>query len=347
MTNYLSHEQDTVRYLACTIRNNFTDRQRIAEFSQALTAPLLEKASDYYVLIQSFTIDRISLPIFTYNDNYIITFDVGGVDSTLVVPFISRDSTSKNQSVYSINQFMDMLNSAFKTLQTMSGATGDLGTGPPFIQYDPNDSNKFNLYIPTGYTADIFFNRDLLNLFKFDAELFGVGIPKAGRIINKVDPFNIINISGTNYNIIENQEDTLWRLNDVRGLILSTNTLPITKEIISFEDQQSNYISTNTLQRFFEIINISEGVQSIPFEYVSQYDNYLVDLNSPNALNNIGFSINVLYKDDSIKPLQLEPGAEASVKFKFIKKAFFFERDLHQNKLTGNIGMKQLRRQPD
>jgi len=343
MSTKESHEQDTVKYLECTIRNNNDTILKVADFNQSLTAPLIEKASDYYVLIQSFNIDRISLPIFTYQNNFVITFERGG-DFTINVPFINRGGVTNG--VYYVNQLVQMLNAALTAGHTASGASGTIGNDPPFIYYNPDVSNKFTLYIPTGYNADIYFNESLADLFAFESEFLGYNLVKSYRIINRLDQFNANTISGTEYNEMENQEDTLWRLSDVRGLIITTNTLPITKEIISFEDQQSNYISTNVLQRFFQLIDVGEGVQSIPFEYVSQYDNYLVDLISPNALTNIGFTINVLYKDDRILPLLLEPGEEASIKLKFIKKAFYFERDVHNNKITPTIGMKQLKHRP-
>lgn len=344
MNNTSSHEQDTVRYLECVIRNDDPQTTKVAEFNQTLTAPMLNKASDYYCLIQSFSIERTALPIFTYLDNFIITFERLGIDYIEVVPYLNRGvSLGGDNGVYNLFQFTDMINASLTNLHTLSGASGSVGTGAPFLRYEPNTANKFTFYIPTGYDGDIFFNAILDDLFTFDTEYYGLGTNKTAEIRNVATPFNQETVSGTDYNVISNQDDSLWRFNDIRGVIVTTNTLPITKEIISFGNE-SNYISTNVMQRFFEIINIGEGVQPVPLEYVSEYDNYLIDLISPQPLNNIGFRVDILYKNDTVRPLILQPFGEASLKLKFIKKSFYFNRAEHENKLTPNIGMKQFRR---
>lgn len=343
MSKVSSHEQDTIRYLQCVIKNDDTQSTKIAEFNQSLTAPILNKASDYYCLIESFSLDSLALPIFTYKDNFVITFERLGVDYTEVVPYLSRGLSTIPNSIYNLFQFTDMINATLASLHTLSGASGSVGSEPPFLRYRENTINKFSFYIPTGYDADVFINADLDDLFTFDSIYLGIGTNKTAQLRNVATPFNQETVSSTNYNVLQNQDDTLWRFNDLRGIIISTNTLPITKEIITYGDQ-SSYISTNVMQRFFEITNIGEGVQKVPLEYVSEYDNYLIDLISPQPLNSIGFRVDVLYKDDTRQPLLLYPNGEASVKLKFIKKSFYFNRAEHENKITPNIGMKQFRR---
>lgn len=333
---------DSISYIDCVISND-TPNFIPAVFNQTLTAPLCNKASDFYLLIQSLNFDREFLPILRWQTNkYFISFDLGGTITTLEVPFIARGPLPAN-GIYYLTQLAEMINSALQTLHTTSGATAPTGNDPPVMRYNSLDK-QFSLYIPKDYTADIYFNDALNRLFSFDVNYNLASEPVTAEIINYSTPWNDGGILGpgiTEYNMIPSLENTNWRITDIKGIVITSNTFPVNKEIIAIASE-SSHVTTNVLQRFFEVVDISEGVQPVPFQYVSEFDSYLIDMVSPKPLTNIGFEAYVLYDDESLELLQIDPGRAASVKFKLIHKSLIQDRE----SISGDLGTSRGRVKP-
>lgn len=310
------------KYIECVIFNESDTEGKTATFNQTLLSPLLNKASDYYMEIESFNLDRISIPILDYKNDWIITFERNGVDYQETCQYITRGTSFvSNQGVYNLNQFQDIINQTLESLHNISGGSGNIGVGAPFLRLNPV-TRLFSMYISTGYDADIYFNTPLNSFFSFDVIFSGFTTDKTAQIRNVPNLFNQVTLAGTDYNQIIAIENTLWLLNDLIGVIITSNSLPVQKEIVSFGDN-STFISNSVLQRFFQIFNISEETSKLPLNYVSEQDNYLIDLVSPLPLSTIGFTFNILYKNNDIIPLLLEPKTRGELKLKFIKKSFF------------------------
>jgi len=336
------YSPDSVTYIDCVIVND-TPSFIPAIFNQTLTAPLVDKASDYYLLIQSLNFDREFLPILRWRPNtYFMSFDVGGVITTLEVPYISRGTTTSD-GIYELTVIADMMNSALQTLHTTTGATAPTGNDPPVFRYD-SLAKQFSIYIPKDYTADIYFNDALNRLFAFDVFYDLANEPVTARVINYSNPWNDGGILGpglTEYNMIPSLENTNWRITDIKGVVISSNTFPVNKEIVAIASE-SSYVTSNVLQRFFEVVDIGEGTQPVPFQYVSEYDSYLIDMVSPKPLTNIGFEVSVLYDDESTELLQIDPGRSGSVKFKLIHKSMV----QHREPIEGDLGTSRGRLKP-
>lgn len=282
-------------------------------FNQTLTNPLLGKASDYKLIIESFNIDRVYTPLFTYNNDWVISF---GLDS-LIVPFIARDtpltSAYPGNTVYSIYQMQAMINETLSTLHISVGNIGD----PPFLNYDSGPS-LWSFYIPQVYPSTIYFNSILYDLFLgLDRFFASTATPRQFAILNNSTPLNSVVIGATTYNRQLSSFSTDFTLPDVIGIVITSSSLPARDGQLAV-DTVSSEIKNSILQTFFTITQ-EEPLSLDPFQYTSPQMKYEIDLLSNSDLRQITFEINLLRRDGSITRHKLIAGERASVKLLFRK----------------------------
>lgn len=322
-------ESDDVIYITATAINN-TGVAKEIEYRQTRSDNILEKASDYYLSVIRFDIPHSTLAIFNFRDNpYYVTIEQAGVDKTVQLIYLDYGNLTPNldsafQGVYYINQFLEMINTAFTTAHNNPPASPG---NPPRIVL--NTDNTFSLIVDTLYipgTTDIFFNEPLYSFFQgLDSVFIGYNTAnfKDRRLIYQRYFDNVFTypapLVGTYYNMRqESASQYLWT--NLRTLILTTNEIPITKEYVSIGPNSSS-IKNQAITDYIGTQEQDDTYRRMPYEYRAGSGYRLVDLKYDGPLNKIDFKVYAVDQFGFQFPLALAPGEAARVKFMFLKKS--------------------------
>jgi hypothetical protein len=159
-------------YANIIINNELQNRNILAQYSSTQNLPLIGKQEDFEMRVVRFKIPMATVPLFVYNeDKYFISvargvtrenpadfevlnqFGTGIPIEKVEVPFISARSPDDNQmpvpyerGIYSIKDFLFMLNTAMRTLWLQ--VEGPTLASYPYFRYD-ECCGTFELVMPT------------------------------------------------------------------------------------------------------------------------------------------------------------------------------------------------------
>src|SRR6185437_4139076 len=348
---------------------NGTNNQIDIDFQQTRSDIILENPSDYYLTILRFNIPN-NTPIFLWPNNN------GVIDNTQYkvaiecqftniqsnqqnVDFFQQNyfDTLGNIGVYSYQSFLDMINGALYLSWNSLTNTG--GLPAPFLSINYNTQLiSLNVYAAIGNILKpsitdirIFMNENLyLTYFNnFNVVNGSDFIPyDVEFIIDQTQYSTVINQTYFNYNFTSQEYINLSRWNEVTGLILRSNNLPVRKEFIN-NSTINNNSSTNDFRiqlTDFEPINSGSSTRD-SFQFFTTGEYRLLDLLSKSPLQII--DIKAYWQDtlQNLYILNLNPGEFMSIKLLFRSKNFYRLRfikqiDFSDNKNNENNNIKLL-----
>jgi hypothetical protein len=383
-------------YLNLDVVNNSTTNAQPLVFNETRNMPFLTNSENYFCSVVRFTLQTSnSLPVFipdilTGQDDvdrtvYAISMslskytrdgsgtitatdtfgaskyiDYKSLDFTQpepAPPLTRVDTSSTYYFIYNINDWVDMVNDAFKILtldiiQKFQDAGKPVSFKKPFITYDISSGlftihsdNSMDVIGSSGvYDLKIAFNSRLYNILPFSAKLerlppLGAPFPDTTYILN------LFNKSDANVSVVYSSSDKAERyiilqtefsplplLNPIRNIYFTTNTLPIQPTLASPPKVIGDTnIATGSVSG--DILNIITDYSLA----VSASNNYngeiiyqpagelrLIELNSVPYLNRVDISAFWEDRRGQSYPIYLPSGANANLKLLFRHKKYNF-----------------------
>jgi hypothetical protein len=231
------------QYIYYNIEIEATENNKIAQFSQTRSLPLINMPSRYQVALDRLYIPTQNIPLFIWeNGKYTVSLSVDGITfyvSTLVWVPNNLGSDLYGQSVYSYQYMLDRLNDSL--LIAFNDLVSDIGNPigiltPPRMTFDAKSKlftlqceEKYNINFPG--TIKVYFNNNLYNLFE------GIQVISTSIDINAIAKYQIQIKSNFNnltdgilYITQEFPSLSNWR--QIKQLRFTTN-LPTTAERLS------------------------------------------------------------------------------------------------------------------
>lgn len=336
--------------------NNFVN----AKYSAALTNPIIDNPSEYYLSIIRFTIPAANIPIFIYDPlvNYKVSLSYNGFSASQALTYIPTTILTPAQAgefyyyVNSYQLFIDMINKAYlAAFTTLSGLTAlPVGvTHAPWLIYNA-ETELISLIAQKEYTtepsnasvkvwSDISILRKLEG-FEYKSNAFNPATTNGQQfqlsIKNNSNNIlaNVVAPDGTALtNCLEMKQEypTLYRWNDVRSIVFLADNMPVNQEIypsgssLPTDPTTASYISQgislyNPVLTDFEIAT-GKGPDALSsIQYVPQSQWRFVDLQSTQPLRKIGFIMKWADTFGNLHDFSLTPGDSITVKIAFLKK---------------------------
>lgn len=352
-STHLTNTLDNI-YLDISVTNNDSTSNYPLSYYDNSSGNYINRCSDYYVSMIRFTIPTRLMKIFTFrSDSYFVTLSYGGTDSTAEVPYISFSATDTDRNVFRYQDFITMINTAFKTafdnLIAIIGVLPGLPTSPPELIY--SNTGFISFFYPIGYDTDsvtptinIYMSTKLHNFFADSIQIYHLG----HNLPSKKDIQLLVQDYVTNryydpttgvltYYLTPQQINTLPIWYDFSGIAIITNSIPVaqtmqkTNKSRPASQQTSNNAAisssignTSNIRAFvdFSIIN-SDPTKLTNLVYIPQGPYRLVDLLSDQALSSVDLSVMYINNDNTYTYFLLAPGDTAKFKLLFIKKSVY------------------------
>ncbi len=329
----------------------------IASFSETRDTAIVNDASQYKMSIIRFTMNGIKdLPLFiplVEEDQpdrnkliYKISIKSGNVLITKNIMFISENNdillsqqsyekqnfTDEYYYIHTYNHMVKLVNNTFNSLIQEYNTQKGGSMIPPVMVYN-TDTNKFDFYIPVNRDYDIFFDRNLYNLFSNYPSIRNLESDLAYQILAE-DPLGIyeVTLNGNQYTKLQqeyNSIGTFW--SPIESIVFTSNMLPIVSEgvaptsiygksnISTPVSSSTNFepIITDISLTLDDAYNYKEFISYIP---TSQY-RYVSLTNSQQAIKSI--NVNIFWKcryNGQLIPLKMSNLSNISLKFLFEKK---------------------------
>lgn len=306
-----------------------------ARFTSQQSRSILNDARGRSCAIERFTVPATSIPIRNYNTvDYVITFRYNGVDYSSVVPYISFNLLDPTVALYSIFQFLNMVNDALSALYIASLATlADPlfpGGGEPFLTFD-NTTRMFSIYFLNGsWTSDnvngatLFFSDVLYQMF------YGLPAKKTNilpptnlvwqMISSNFKGINVVTINAKNYNKMDQNFSSLWSWPDVVGVVIVSNS-PTTKlEYVNNPNTLNSLDNQRAILTNFEAIVTNNFLTESVYQYQPQGGLRFMDLIGENFINLLDFQVFYKNKQGLLFPLLINANSYFSFRLKFVKK---------------------------
>ena len=310
-------------------------------FSQSLSRPLLNKPSDYKLVVARFVLPN-RMPIFTFVDGaYTMNMSINGiVSTTLSVTYLPQNADSNSRVVYQIQPFVEMVNAtisqSFALLKAVSGGAIGAGVVPPFIRYD-EVTKLFSLYAqqlyydevhyvdtpPTARVAPIQLNfGTTLNRMFLGFPVYATMQPNAPsyrfRIYTYPDASNVVTIGGQPYVKMTQQATSFSQITDFHSIILTSN-LPIQNEF-SLINTGSSADSVVPIISDFCPEELDVGDFNSDIVYNSIYPYRKINITSDSPFYDVSVSCYTSSDLGLLTPLILPAGQSANIKLMFIHK---------------------------
>jgi hypothetical protein len=322
---------DVVYYTAYL--TNTTDEVIPVDYNTTEVNPVIEDTSTYYCSVVNVNLPRTGAYIFGFSDvvKYYVSIVVGGVPFTTEVLYESRGDPFQNvsldqeQGIWTVKQFLDMINTAIGTSFTNSSATGNV----PYVVEEADGS--FTVIQSQVTDGTLYFNYALGNKFLGLDMTFNSYTDFLGyEVLNKDYGNNAFNTGTPEATFHNSQTGNLQQLwDDINYIFVTSDTLPCVKEFIGTDDYSSGALSSIIA----DFTNIkSTGYDRTDWNYSAGAGFRLIDMYSSGSLRKIGFSAKGQIADGRVFRLRILPGYTCSVKFMFIKKSLV--KNLSANELS-------------
>lgn len=315
------------------------------EFDQTRGSTIVDKASDYYMTVARFELPgyflpALIMPIQEGQDDinlseYSVTLEYNGEtvvqyleyeSVTLGVnpPTTPGDNSNEYYNVYSYQQLVSILNTAFSNAFDQFTDTPALAVAPQMVY--TSSTKLFTLVVQSDYYADsdddaikIYMNYQLYPLFEgFHVEEY-VGSDGDNTEDNKDFRFVIAQtttneIDADYYYITQNYISTPnW--NPFKRILFIADGMPVQSELIPSNDDAYE----NVLIDFRPDESSSQDIRSV-YQY-NPYFYRLINLVSNSEIRRVAFRIFWEDQDNNLYPLRIPYRQNLSVKFAFIKKS--------------------------
>lgn len=354
MSNIFAENDNIYMNIVMTNTDPYANYPIPAQYSETKAQPILKDPSKYYLSVVRFDIPLSEIPIFIFpvvanqsNPNLsplIIGITNSNVDYPTSLIYTSNNNLPAPQQsslvqvitpyyyVYSYNLMITIINTALSTSFIAAGSPG--GGSAPFFQY--NSSNQLiSLIVSAAFInsgATIFFNEQLCNYLEAFQTIF-LGASSIGK--NHV---MVLSTSGTNgypsitfpttptYFQFTQEYNVIYYWNSLKKIIVSSNSLPTTKEYVPAYDLGS--VTQSGVAAAFPIITDytppfeTANSRSIAY-YVPTSQYRLVDLTSSTTLYDIDLRIYWQDKYGNNYPLMITAGGSASIKLAFLNKKLY------------------------
>lgn len=337
---------DDYIYYNIAITNKNENKDITATYNETRTDTILKSTNNYYVSVVRFSIPAFNIPLLipkiqkypntdpnltiygiklSYQNVFSDIFYVNFVSTSLyptpppLSPSQPNQVNSNYYFVYSIDNFINMVNSAFVlAINDLNSKIALPSVTPPQFYFDPTTQFIF-LKTTLDYDSSlpspiiIYPNIPLSTLFSgfnlkdYDSDFY--------RYLINVKPNNVI--SGS----IHSQQEyvTVGSWNVMKSVVFTTSSIPIQSEFIPSIDDTSNNSSRKIITDFEPILDIPMTTRSI-YQYFPQGEYRLIGLLSNAELRSFDLQIYWQDKELNLYPILIPPLQSATVKLMFAKK---------------------------
>ena len=367
-------------YLDCIVSNSDSSSNNPSmplTFTEIRNSEIISCASDWYLSINRFYLESPNLPVLlmpiltgqsninksslsitmtyasstkSYEFQQYLTFVPVNVSDTLPSPpLVTVDYSSTYYDIYSYQNFINMINTAFQScyagLSSVAGAGGNgLPTAyAPYFEFDPNaekailNADILGYNNALAYPISIYFNTPLLQLFSsFDASYYGTNVTNGKNyklnvyaLPNSGNVYGITQPSVINYLQMYQEYPTLASVgNPISSIVFNTNLIPVTGSLqskpinfnapASISDQSSNSTVTNMLTDIVVATDLFSGYKPNIIYNANPFR--LISLVSNQPLRNYDISVYYKLHTGNMRQFVLSPGSCSSLKILFVKK---------------------------
>jgi len=295
LPNHPSDINDSV-YYNIRISNDSPTERKQAIFSVTRVEPILYKPSDYVLSVERFRVPTTNIPIMVWDSDKIGRYQVlmrfGGTEVSVNLEYIANTSNPADDlygpSIWSYQDFLDMLNQALSQAFTLIKASHPTAppTEAPFITFDATTTlytfNAEQTYDSSLTTIEVLFNSSLYELFNGFRSFNEVPYE---RIVIRNTYNNLATINGKPYFSIVSEFSTVGAMADLISFQFLTNSIPVTTELQSSQNNITQQVITD-----FEVSS-SEISDLTPVYFFLQGPRRLYDLNSDYPMKMIDLNV--------------------------------------------------------
>ena len=368
-------------YLDCIVSNSDSSSNNPSmplTFTEIRNSEIISCASDWYLSINRFYLESPNLPVLlmpiltgqsninksslsitmtyasstkSYEFQQYLTFVPVNVSDTLPSPpLVTVDYSSTYYDIYSYQNFINMINTAFQScyagLSSVAGAGGNgLPTAyAPYFEFDPNaekailNADILGYNNALAYPISIYFNTPLLQLFSsFDASYYGTNVTNGKNyklnvyaLPNSGNVYGITQPSVINYLQMYQEYPTLASVgNPISSIVFNSNLIPIAPSMQSLPIIYNAPASTSSQSANSTVVNMLTDI-IVPSDLFTGYKPNIIYNANPYRLISLisnqplrNYDISVWYKlhSGNLRQFSLATGCCASIKIAFIKKS--------------------------
>jgi hypothetical protein len=242
------------------------------EFSTTRADNIIDNPSEYEVAVARFSVPGLFVPIFLLDDPpdavfVELAFGTNTYRQTVqYVPRTTNPTPYFPRAIWNVNEYIEginnALNTAFQALKV--DYPSHPATDPPQLVFDA-PTQLCSLYAEVAYqdqrqtgitTIEVRFNEYLYNQFpSFQAFQYSPGSPQNPLpsnqdlykilILQKGFGVNVIDIQGTNYIQMEQENTTIPLWNEFNNLIFESDSIPINNELLPTTTNSTRSILTD------------------------------------------------------------------------------------------------------
>ena len=303
-----------------------------AEFNETRVEPVLKVPSDYELAVVRFSIPSQNIPIFLWKEN---TFSVSIKYSTFIFTTILQWTANSpagtydyyGKAVWNYQDFIDSINAGLLTSfnNFVAGVPPFLNipTKAPYMTYDPT-TQLCSLMAITKYDSTyvnpvlIYFNGALSNYFPA-LQNYGTSDPILTKLIKVKNNFNNdVQIGIDVYYKMSEEYSTLFLWNDLQKILLETDTIPVSNELLGSQTNKTRKIITD-----FEPLSQINDRSMI--QYYPQGPLRFYDMISNYPMTNMNVKIYWTDKAGKIYPIYLNDTDNLTIKLYFKRRGIMVD----------------------
>jgi hypothetical protein len=329
----------------------YNSNDRVMHFYQQRSEAIVDKANNYFLSFDRFNIPLTSIPIFIFNNapnHYTIELVYNGTGSgaislTYIPPALTSATSSFYYYVFNYCMFLKMINNAIDTAFATLGGIVTLPTipnpadppnpfpaQPPYFQLDDvthivslvGQSALYDSSLPTP--IQLYMNENLFRFFNGIPLNYTSAPTVAGRNILYIFQDNYNNtatVGGVNFYSMDSEKgaQTLINWSDCKGLVITSDTLPVNPEFLP-SSQQTTLNNPRSIVANFDLIYTSDAPKPVSAQYILQSPYKEIDLMGSTYIN--ALSLNIYWYDfnNNLNDMFLYVGEAMSLRLLFTKK---------------------------
>jgi hypothetical protein len=291
-----SSEPNTIFYNA-KVSNQTTTNVNNLIYTDNRSSPVLSNPTDWRVAVVRFNIPTSQIPLFRYYSSFSSPPVIQGGEHIVTLKFVPTNtnfsdelklfsvnlSNPNDNSIYSINQYVTMVNASFQqAFANLSASVGYPINRFPILEYN-STTKLFKFYIPVEYYTpgqeiEVYVTYPIARLFGAFGLTLNLNYPYSGLGTNRFlwalpfhDTRNTSQINGFNYYFMEQEFQTVSKFNSIKNISFQVYGISTTAEYLSsntsdiksqgqFTEQGADLV--DFVLTDFEINNSSQADQS-------------------------------------------------------------------------------------